>query len=293
MKTSRIFYDTKFNIINLKEANCFFVVKKIYLLNQTVFKYFRNNIMENTPIFFADGESQKMIDAFKKAQETFKYFWRELSWETRRIIPALDVACVKLAFTQEIGNETLVEHMWINDINFDGEKIYGILVNDPNKLTNVNNGDEVEIPFNQISDWLFASQSKTYGGFTIQAMRSEMSTKERKEHDNAWGLDFGNYDDILIAYEQKEKPENLTEHPMSLNMKESLADFIKNNPNEVTAQDETGYTFLHREAIAGNRTSVEVLLESGADVNAKTHNGKTAFDYAQQLNWEHLMPILR
>lgn len=248
--------------------------------------------MENTAIFFADGESQIMINAFEKAQETFKYFWRELSWEYRRIIPALDVACVKLAFTQEIDDETIVEHMWINEINFDGEKIKGILVNDPNDLTNVSNGDYVEIPINQISDWLFATQDKTYGGFTIQAMRSEMTETERQEHDDAWGLDFGDYNDILVAYEQKEKPENLTEHPMSVNMKESLADFIKENPNELNGEDEFGYTFLHREAIAGNSTIVKVLLDLGADKNAKTHDNKTAKDFAESLKWEHLLPLL-
>jgi uncharacterized protein YegJ (DUF2314 family) len=247
--------------------------------------------MENTPIFFADGESPKMIDAFKKAQETFKYFWRELSWEYRRIIPALEVACVKLAFTQEIENETIVEHMWINDINFDGEKIYGILVNDPNELTNVNNGDEVEIPIHQISDWLFATQGKTYGGFTIQAMRSEMTQTEREEHDDAWGMDFGDFNDILVVYQQKENPQNLTEHPMSINMKQSLEDFSKNNPTELTSKDESGYTFLHRETIAGNLTSVEVLLKSDVDIHAKTNSGKTALDFAKQLNWEHLIPL--
>lgn len=247
--------------------------------------------MENTPIFFADGESPKMIEAFKKAQETFKYFWRELSWEYRRIIPALDVACVKLAFTQEIDNDTVVEHMWINEINFDGDKIKGILVNDPDELTNVSNGDYVEIPVNQISDWLFATQDKTYGGFTIHAMRSEMSETEREEHDEAWGLNFGDYNDILVVYEQKEKPENVIEHPMSKNMQESLQEFIKTNPEELTGKDELGYTFLHREAIAGNATTVKVLIDSGADVNAKTHNNKTALDFAQQLKWEHLIPI--
>ncbi|MBF4518255.1 DUF2314 domain-containing protein [Flavobacterium sp. ANB] len=247
--------------------------------------------MEETPIFFADGENPKMIEAFEKAQETFKYFWRELSWEYRRIVPGLDVACVKLAFTQEIDNETIVEHMWINDINFDGENIYGVLVNDPDELTNVSNGDEVEIPINQISDWLFASRGKTYGGFTIQAMRSEMSETEREEHDEAWGMNFGDYDDILVAFEQKEKPENLIEHPMSKNMKVSLVDFIKNNPNEITHKDDLGYTLLHREAIAGNSTSVQVLIEAGADINAKNIHGKTPLAYAKQLNWEHLIPL--
>lgn len=249
--------------------------------------------MENTPTFFADGESPKMIEAYKKAQETFKYFWRELSWEYRRIVPGLDVACVKLAFTQDIDGETIVEHMWINDINFDGDTIYGILVNQPNDLTNVNNGDEVQIPVNQISDWLFAVQGKTYGAFTIHAMRSEMEEDERQDHDDAWGLEFGDYNDIWVVSDQKEKPENLVEHPMSKNMKESLIDFVKNNPEELTATDELGYTFLHRETIAGNKTSVEVLLESGVDTKAQTANGKTALDFAKQLNWEHLIPLLQ
>ncbi|MOA49969.1 hypothetical protein D3C78_1729270 [compost metagenome] len=80
---------------------------------------------------------------------------------------------------------------------------------------------------------------------------------------------------------------------MSKNMKESLIDFVKNNPDELTHQDELGYTFLHRETIAGNQTSVEVLLESGADRNAKTATGKTALDFAKELKWNHLLPLLQ
>lgn len=249
--------------------------------------------MSDTKIFYADGENPKMVEAYKKAQETFKYFWRELSWEYRRIVPGLDVACVKLAFTQEIDGEIEVEHMWINDVNFDGENIYGILVNDPDVLTNVNNGDEIAIPVNQISDWLFASQGKTYGAFTIHAMRSEMSDDERAAHDEAWGLEFGDFNDIQVVFEQNEKPENLIEHPMSKNMKESLIEFLKNNPEEVSGQDDLGYTFLHREAIAGNQSSVEVILEHGADKNAKTNSGKTALDFAKELKWDHLLPLLQ
>ena len=274
---------------DLQKQIGFFIVKTIQFYKN----YLKLYLMEETKIFYADGENPKMIEAYKKAQETFKYFWRELSWEYRRIVPGLDVACVKLAFTQEIDNETVVEHMWINDVNFDGETIYGVLVNDPNELTNVNNGDEIAIPVNQISDWLFAINGQTYGAFTIQAMRSEMSDDERESHDEAWGLDFGDFNDILIVNEQKEKPENLIEHPMSKNMKESLIEFVTNNPEEVSSQDELGYTFLHRETIAGNQTSVEVLLESGADKNAKTATGKTALDFAKELKWDHLLPLFR
>jgi uncharacterized protein YegJ (DUF2314 family) len=245
-------------------------------------------------IFFASGENPKMIAAFQRAQETFPYFWRELSWEYRRIVPGLDVACVKVAFSQEMEGEEepVVEHMWINEVEFNGEKIKGVLINEPNELTNVENGDEVEVPLAQISDWLFATRGKVYGAFTVQAMRSEMSGKERADHDDAWGLDFGDYNDILLAYEQKEHPENLEEHPMSRNMKEKLVEFIKENPGELTARDTDGNTFLHREAIAGNCSSVEALKEAGASLTETNNAGKTALDYAKEFNWEKILQLL-
>lgn len=245
-------------------------------------------------IFFARGDSPEMLAAFQKAQASFKYFWRELSWEYRRIIPGLDLACVKIAFTQQFADQQdpVVEHMWINEIEFDGDNVSGILINQPNELTNVNNGDPVSFPLEQISDWLFAIEGRTYGGFTIQTMRSQMEPAEREEHDNAWGLEFGDFNDILIVNNQKEDPENLTEHPMSRNMKEKLVEFLQQHPAELSNADEQGFTMLHRETIAGNLSSVEILLQQGADKNRKNNAGKTALDYATQLGWEHLIPVL-
>ena len=250
--------------------------------------------MSDNKVFFASGEDEKMIAAFEKAQQTFKYYWREISWEYRRIIPALDVCCVKVAFSQtfEGEDEPTVEHMWINDVDFNGEIISGTLVNEPNELTNVENGDEVKIPLSQISDWLFAIAGKTFGGFTIQAMRSSMSSKELKEHDKAWGLNFGDFNDILIVNKQKENPENLIEHPMSKNMGESLREYLTQNPKEVNEADEDGITPLHEEAVKGNLTSIEILLSFGANKNAKTNNGFTALDLAKKLNWEHIITSL-
>lgn len=270
--------------------------------------------MEDNPIFFADGSDPKMIEAYKKAQDTFKYFWREQSWEYRRIIPALTVSCVKVAFSQDNPDDEnpVVEHMWINDIDFDGDNVKGYLINEPNDVTNIQVGDYVEVPLHEISDWIFAIPStekkskglsklfssssepipKAYGGFTIQKMRSDMSDTERKDHDNAWGLDFGDYNDIEVVNEQKDKPENLVEHPMSRNMKEDFVKFLVDYPDELTNTDENGLTLLHKETIAGNLSSVEVILETGGDKNLKTAHGKTALDYAKQLKWEHLIPVL-
>lgn len=270
--------------------------------------------MENNSFIFTDGTDPKMIEAYDKARKTFKYFWRELSWEHRRIIPALNLACVKASFSEkdpETGKD-ITEHMWMNDINFDGDNISGYLINEPNDLTSIKGGDHFEIPLNEISDWLFAitptkpkakgllklfSSSeevipKAYGGFTIQKMRADMSEAERYDHDEAWQLDFGDIDAIEVVYEQKENPENLIEHPMSRNMKDNFVKFLNEYPDELTNQDDKGLSLLHKETIAGNLSSVEVLLKAGADKNLQAHNGKTALDYAKQLNWEHLIPAL-
>lgn len=270
--------------------------------------------MEDSPIFLADGTDPEMMKAYQKAQETFKYFWREQSWEYRRIIPGLNVSCVKAAFEEqdtETG-ETMVEHMWINEVFFDGDYVKGFLINEPASLTNIQVGDYVEIPLNEISDWLFAitpnvqkpkglsrlfsSSSdvlpKAYGGFTIQKMRADMSNAERKEHDEAWQLDFGDSNDIEVVNEQKEKPENLIEHPMSRNMEDEFPKFLHQYPDELTQIDEHGLTLLQRETIAGNLTTVKAILEAGADKNIQSKNGKTALEYAKQLNWEHIIPVL-
>lgn len=245
-------------------------------------------------IFYTNGDSPEMIRAFEQAQATFKYFWREISWEARRIIPALDMAYVKIAFVQETHNPSCpkVEYMWVSDIDFDGDTISGILINSPGIVNHVEKGDYVEAPLNRLSDWLFASDDTAYGGFTIQVLRAQMDEDEREEHDDAWGLDFGEPDEVLLVRNQAEQPETLVEHPMSINMKDSLIEFLKNNPQEAGNADENGYTLLHKESIAGNKSSVEVLLHMGADKKITTRTGKTALDFARQLNWEHLIPLL-
>lgn len=247
---------------------------------------------ESEPVFYADGEDEAMLKAFEQARKSFRYFWRELYWERLRIASALSFACVKVAFSQELNGSTEVEHMWLNDVYFDGERVYGVLVNDPNVLSNVKNSDEVSVPLEQISDWMFAIEGKTYGGFSVQAMRKAMSQSERAEHDEAWGLNFGDPDVVLVAYEQQEHPQNLTEHPMSVNTKKNFEEFLRGYPDEITRTDDEGYTMLHHEAIAGNLTRLELLLAKGADKNAKNIHGKTALDYARALGWDHVAEAL-
>ena len=58
-----------------------------------------------------------------------------------------------------------------------------MFVNDSNVLSSVKNGEQVSVPLEQISEWRFAIEGKSYGGFSVQAMRKAMSQSERAEHD--------------------------------------------------------------------------------------------------------------
>ena len=248
---------------------------------------------EQMPIYFVSRDEDYMQRAFEQARESFKYFWRELYWERRRIAPGLDYAMVKICFLDVVNGEEVGEHMWVNDVEFDGETIYGTLVNEPDSVQNVKVGDQISAKFTDMSDWLFAIDGRAYGGFSVQAMRSRMQKDELAEHDAAWGLDFGDYNDILVVFEQKEHPENLIEHPMSKNMRGQVEQYIKTHPSMVSDTDELGFTQLHHEALTGNLTIINLLLENGASKNARTKSGKTAAELAKQIGWSEIAKVLR
>jgi uncharacterized protein YegJ (DUF2314 family) len=266
-------------------------------------------------VYMFDADDPAMGEANKAAQDSFKYFWRELSWEFRRIVPALDLACVKIAFTDGDTERDgpSHEHMWVSDVNFDGKAISGTLINSPSWLTNVSEGDSVTTTLRELGDWMFAIQGKVYGGFTVNLMRSRMSRAERKAHDDAWGLDFGDPETIDLVYEEpkkkkgllarifggkeepSEKPEvsPLVEHPMSINMGPKLVEQLKSSREFVHERDERGWTVLHTEALAGNLTSVRILIKAGADPTLKTNDGATPLDLARKLGWKHVVKFLQ
>ena len=204
-----------------------------------------------------------MENAYIKAQETFKYFWRELSWENRRIVPALDLAMLKVAFVDSsIKDEELqTEYMWINEIGFDGNTINGVLINQPHNLTNIQEGDVVSIELKDVCDWMIASMGKVYGAFTVNLMRAGMTDIEREEHDTAWGLDFGDPDEIKLTIEGDAD----SEHPMSINMEASLRENLETSNDVLEYRDEFGGSMLHYEALAGNALQVKLLLEFDCD----------------------------
>lgn len=261
-----------------------------------------------SPVFYFDGADPEMRTANERALATFRYFWREVAWERRRIIPGLDLAAIKAPFADgDLAAEGAeIEHMWITDVNFDGRDVTGTLLNSPAGLTSVKEGDHVRIPLGLIGDWMYVVGGKVYGAYTVNVLRSRMDPRERREHDTAWGLDFGDPWKIRLnpwgdgprgllrrwfgpRHDEQAVP---GEHPMSVAMAPSLKEQIAADPSLISARDDEGWTFLHSEALAGSLPTVQVLLDAGSDPNAKTNHGMTPVQLARSLGWEDVVALL-
>jgi uncharacterized protein YegJ (DUF2314 family) len=250
------------------------------------------------PLFFHSGADQQMAEASKAARRTFGFFWRELSWESRRIVPGLSVSAVKHGFRTDPGSSTEVEYMWVSDVQFDGATISGALLNQPNHVRGMNAGDPVSFPRDALADWLYAMHDDAFGGFTIQVMRAAMNPAERQAHDDAWGLRFGDagvarlterlrYGELLTL-----DPQQVPEHPMSLNMEAKSRDGIRGLGRRLDEKRVGDLTLLQYEALAGNLTQVKLLLEHGARRDLADAKGRTAVDLARAMGWEKIVRVL-
>lgn len=273
---------------------------------------------DEQPLYFVKDDDLEMVQATERARSTFKFLWRELSWEYRRIIPALDMTAVKAPFSDgpdaDIDAELEVEQMWISEIEFDGETITGTLINEPHSLNSVSEGDRVKKRLKEITDWMYAIDGHVYGAYSVNLIRSRMSGGERAEHDAAWGFDFGVPDQIevvplshvgrkppgLVSRLFGAKAEPVTpaeaeshEHPMSANMGPSLVETLAENPDFLTSTDDNGWTMFHSLSLAGSAVAVKILLDHGADRNAETNHGKTPLDLARALKWKKVVAVLQ
>ena len=78
---------------------------------------------------------------------------------------------------------------------------------------------------------------------------------------------------------------------MNQSDKSSSRQYLESNAT-LTTTDDLGWPSLHREVLAGNATSVSILIDHGADKNLTTHNGETPLGLAKKLNWKHVIEIL-
>jgi len=175
--------------------------------------------------------------------------------------------------------------MWLSDVDFDGEFVSGVLTDAPHWLKSVKQGDSARVHVGQLSDRMYAISGEACGAYTVNLPRFRMNPRERREHDAAWGLSFGDPSNIRGVTEQEH-------HAMSENMASSWQDHLAQNPSHFSAKGHDGWTLLHHDASAGSSATVKVLLAAGADPNAAAENGMTPLQLARVLGWDSVAELL-
>jgi uncharacterized protein YegJ (DUF2314 family) len=84
-----------------------------------------------------------------------------------------------------------LEHIWLSDVQFVGNRFRGRVDNQPRKIQGLKLGQLVSVKPNEISDWLYIDHGKLVGGYTVRVHYNELSAKEKQEFDRVADFKIG------------------------------------------------------------------------------------------------------
>jgi uncharacterized protein YegJ (DUF2314 family) len=87
-----------------------------------------------------------------------------------------------------LEEDEVVEHVWLETLSHDDGEFSGIVANEVRFLSNVSLGDRVVFPVSQVSDWMAVEDGRLVGGYTLRAIRENMTADERRAFDDAYSL---------------------------------------------------------------------------------------------------------
>ena len=135
------------------------------------------------------SDDAEMLAAMQTARDRFPEFWREVSADYKRVIPALGGSMVKAYFYDADAPQS-GEHMWVSEVEYDGKIITGVLADMPRQLRSVQSGQQVSFPLERLSDWFYVDGGKAIGAFTVRLLRTRMTAEQRQAHDSHYPFRF-------------------------------------------------------------------------------------------------------
>ena len=80
---------------------------------------------------------------------------------------------------------------------------------------------------------------------------------------------------------------------MCINMLPMYESQMQQDSTIVTSADDRGWTLLHHDAMAGNFGVVRLLVQNGADISARTPDGRDAATLAREMGWPEVADFLK
>ena len=122
------------------------------------------------PVIDVPREDAAMNAAMAKARAGLPAFWAALAH------PAPDTERYSLKVAIKEGDK--VEHFWTSDIERQGDRITAVIANEPDRITNVQMGQRINVPEGDISDWMYMRKGKIVGNQTLRVLLRYMPEDE-------------------------------------------------------------------------------------------------------------------
>jgi uncharacterized protein YegJ (DUF2314 family) len=81
-------------------------------------------------------------------------------------------------------------YLWLQQITYDGSNFSGILGPDAAGMAGHSPGERITIASSGIADWMFVENDKLVGGFSLRAIREQLSGEARKQFEKSVWFKF-------------------------------------------------------------------------------------------------------
>lgn len=119
------------------------------------------------PVIAVDEDDPEMVAAIAEAKANVQQFIDALS------NPTATQSDFAVKFPVTDGDQ--VEHMWLMPVRYENGKFRGVINNEPQMVTNVKLGDEVEVAPGEISDWMYFDNDDFVGGYSVKLLMQRES----------------------------------------------------------------------------------------------------------------------
>lgn len=135
------------------------------------------------PGVVTEYDEQLMARAIQKARDT----QGELVVALAANNPNFSGFAVKKPYP--VPGSTEGEHIWINDVTWDGQAFTGVVNNEPVDTKAVTMGDRVTVAPHELTDWIYIDGNKVVGGYTLRVIHHQSSPEEQKAFVEQTGLE--------------------------------------------------------------------------------------------------------
>src|SRR5262245_51724181 len=120
--------------------------------------------------------------ATRKAQDSLPQFTARL----KEPAPSQSHFSVKVA----INSGGMVHYLWLLKLTYDDGRFSGVLGVDARGLDPHHPGEMITMPAEEIYDWMYVDGGKLVGGYSLRALRDQLSGKQREAFEKSVWFSF-------------------------------------------------------------------------------------------------------